>query len=74
MNLGKSSVLLNYLPDFLAGGGGIFVDKSLEAAYGALAQERVNLKERFPVDIGQEYMMDYINSYNAGSLYDKLTS
>ena len=36
--------------------------------------ERVEFKERYPVDIGQEYMMDYINSYNAGSLYDKLTS
>lgn len=34
--------------------------------------ERVHFKERYPVDIGQEYMMDYINSYNAGSLYDKL--
>ena len=30
-------------------------------------QERVNLKERFPVDIGQEYMMDYIMGHNAGS-------
>jgi cyclase len=36
--------------------------------------ERVEFKDRYPVDIGQEYMMDYINSYNAGSLYDKLTS
>jgi cyclase len=35
--------------------------------------ERVEFKDRYPVDIGQEYMMDYINSYNAGSLYDKLT-
>jgi cyclase len=34
--------------------------------------ERVQFKDRYPVDIGQEYMMDYINSYNAGSLYDKL--
>jgi cyclase len=38
------------------------------------AVERVHFKERYPVDIGQEYMMDYINSYNAGSLYDKLTA
>ena len=36
--------------------------------------ERVHFKDRFPVDIGQEYMMDYINEYNAGSLYDKLTA
>ena len=37
-------------------------------------QKRVNFQDRFPVDIGQEYMMDYINEYNAGSLYDKLTA
>ena len=37
-------------------------------------QARVNLKERFPVDIGQEYMMDYIMSHNAGSLWDKMTA
>ena len=36
--------------------------------------ERVQFKDRYPVDIGQEYMMDYINEYNAGSLYDKLTA
>jgi cyclase len=36
--------------------------------------EQVEFKDRYPVDIGQEYMMDYINSYNAGSLYDKLTN
>ena len=36
--------------------------------------ERVHFKDRFPVDIGQEYMMDYINEHNAGSLYDKLTA
>ncbi|HSO28514.1 MAG TPA: MBL fold metallo-hydrolase [Candidatus Sulfomarinibacteraceae bacterium] len=35
---------------------------------------RVNFKDRFgPVDIGQGYMMDYIQTWNAGSLYDKLT-
>jgi cyclase len=35
---------------------------------------RVNFKGRFgPVDIGQGYMMDYIQAWNAGSLYDKLT-
>jgi cyclase len=37
-------------------------------------QARVNLKDRFPVDIGQEYMMDYIMSHNAGSLWDKMTA
>jgi cyclase len=36
--------------------------------------ERVQFKDRYPVDIGQEYMMDYINSYNAASLYDRLTA
>ncbi|MEE8331294.1 MAG: MBL fold metallo-hydrolase [Acidimicrobiia bacterium] len=36
--------------------------------------ERVNFADRFPVDIGQEYMMDFIQTLNAGSLYDKLTS
>lgn len=36
---------------------------------------RVNFKDRFgPVDIGQEYMLDYIQTWNAGSLYDKLTA
>jgi cyclase len=37
-------------------------------------QERVNLKERFPVDIGQEYMMDYIMGHNAGALWDQMTT
>jgi cyclase len=36
--------------------------------------ERVNFADRYPVDIGQEYMMDYIQSLNAGSLYDKLSA
>ena len=36
--------------------------------------EKVHFKDRYPVDIGQEYMMDYINEWNAGSLYDKLTA
>ncbi len=35
---------------------------------------RVNFAERYPVDIGQEYMMDYIQERNAGALYDKLTA
>ena len=35
---------------------------------------RVNFKDQFgPVDIGQGYMMEYIQTWNAGSLYDKLT-
>jgi cyclase len=36
--------------------------------------ERVNFADRYPVDIGQEYMMDYIQTLNAGSLYDKLSA
>jgi cyclase len=36
--------------------------------------ERVNFKDRFgPVDVGQGYMIDYIQGLNAGTLYDKLT-
>ncbi len=36
--------------------------------------ERVSFKDRFgPVDIGQGYMLEYIQNLNAGSLYDKLT-
>jgi cyclase len=35
---------------------------------------RVNFRDSFgPVDIGQGYMMDYIQTWNAGVLYDKLT-
>jgi len=35
---------------------------------------RVNFKDRFgPVDIGQGYMLEYIQNLNAGTLYDKLT-
>jgi len=34
---------------------------------------RVSFADRFPVDIGQEYMMDHIQRSNAGALYDKLT-
>lgn len=36
--------------------------------------ERVNFAERYPVDVGQEYMMDHIQTLNAASLYDKLTA
>ena len=35
---------------------------------------RVGFADRFPVDIGQEYMMEYIQTMNAGSLWDKLTA
>lgn len=35
---------------------------------------RVHFTERYPVDIGQEYMMEFIQTLNAGSLYDKLTA
>ncbi len=34
--------------------------------------QRVSFADRYPVDIGQEFMMDYIQTLNAGSLYDKL--
>lgn len=36
--------------------------------------ERVTFAEWYPVDIGQEYMMSYIQTLNAGSLYDKLSA
>jgi cyclase len=35
---------------------------------------RVNFAERYPVDIGQGYMMNHIQTKNAASLYDKLTA
>lgn len=35
---------------------------------------RVNFAERYPVDIGQEYMMEYIQSHNAGALWDQLSA
>ena len=36
--------------------------------------ERVEMRDRYPVDIGQEYMMDYIQKHNAGILWDKLSA
>ena len=36
--------------------------------------ERVHMRDRYPVDIGQEYMMDYIQKHNAGILWDKLST
>ncbi|HEX8940545.1 MAG TPA: MBL fold metallo-hydrolase [Candidatus Limnocylindrales bacterium] len=35
---------------------------------------RVDFAERYPVDIGQGYMMEHIQTLNAGSLWDKLTA
>lgn len=35
---------------------------------------RVNFADRYPVDVGQEYMMDHIQTLNAASLYDTLTA
>jgi cyclase len=35
---------------------------------------RVRFDDRYPVDIGQGYMMDHIQTLNAGSLWDKLTA
>jgi cyclase len=35
---------------------------------------RVSFADRFPVDIGQGNMMGYIQTLNAGSLYDKLAA
>jgi len=36
--------------------------------------ERVNFADRYPVDIGQGYMMDHIQTLNAGALFDKLSN
>ena len=36
--------------------------------------ERVQMRDRYPVDIGQEYMMDYIQKHNAGILWDRLSA
>ena len=35
---------------------------------------RVTFRDRLPVDVGQGYMMEYIQTLNAGSLWDKLTA
>jgi cyclase len=35
--------------------------------------ERCHMRDRYPVDVGQEYMMDYIQKHNAGILWDKLS-
>lgn len=36
--------------------------------------ERVTFADRYPVDIGQGYMMDHIQTLNAASLWDKFTA
>jgi cyclase len=35
---------------------------------------RVNFADRYPVDVGQGYMMNHIQTLNAASLWDKLTA
>jgi cyclase len=35
--------------------------------------ERVHFRDRYPVDIGQGYMMDHIQTLNAAALYDKMS-
>ena len=35
---------------------------------------RISFADRCPVDVGQGYMMQYIQTLNAGSLWDKLTA
>jgi cyclase len=37
-------------------------------------QMRVKFPDLGPVDIGQEYMLEYVETLNAGSLFDKLPS
>jgi cyclase len=36
--------------------------------------QRVRFDERYPVDVGQAYMMDHIQTLNAASLWDKFTA
>lgn len=35
--------------------------------------KRVDFSDRYPVDVGQGYMMEHIQTLNAASLYDKMT-
>ena len=35
---------------------------------------RVKFTDRYPVDVGQGYMMDHIQTKNAGALWDKLSA
>ena len=34
--------------------------------------EKISFLDRFPVDIGQEYMAEFVNSNNVAALYEKL--
>jgi cyclase len=36
--------------------------------------EKISFADRFPVDIGQEYMLDHVQKHNVSALYDKLTA
>ena len=36
--------------------------------------ERIDFKERFNVDIGQEYMLDHVIEHNVSALFDKLSA
>jgi cyclase len=36
--------------------------------------QRIRFDERYPVDVGQGYMMDHIQTLNAASLWDKFTA
>ncbi len=36
--------------------------------------QSINFRERFPVDIGQEYMLDHVIEHNVSALYDKLNA
>ena len=38
------------------------------------AQARVKFPTLGPVDIGQEYMLEYVETLNAGSLFDKFAA
>jgi cyclase len=35
--------------------------------------ERISFLDRFPVDIGQEYMGEHVTTHNVAALFDKLT-
>ena len=68
-------------PGYLATQRSVLLDW-VSAVAGALAKgwsrdetiARVNFAGRYPVDIGQEYMMDHIQTLNAASLWDKLSA
>jgi hypothetical protein len=36
--------------------------------------KKISFADRFPVDIGQEYMLDHVQHHNVSALYDKLTA